>query len=212
MPKPTERAVKRKPMAVIMLTANRSDIAEDGTVTMTDQGYDFEWFETEKNREKFFDQVNDWQQQDAKDHDDFAYLIAVVTDTSDMTLGRIEVAPHNPKMTKWKNAVKKNPSLLIAPVAAKTTEKKAEVKAPRKAAAKKAAASTEVKKGAAGDGAPKPRAVRAKPTAKKASGGAKGVATPTAKAADLRKKLAAKKGTTQAEAEVAALDEALKKS
>lgn len=204
MPKPTERAIKRKPMAVVMLTTERAKVKDDGTVEVPPEGYDFEWFETEANRDTFFDQVNDFNQSDAKEHDDFAYLTAVVTDTADMVLGRVEVAPHKPEMTKWKNAVKKDPSLLLAPVVKKDDEPKKTVK-PRRASG---AAKSTVQKGAQGTAAdaPKPRATRAKPTAKKV--GSKD-ATPSNKAADLRKKLAAKRGTTQAEAEVAALDAAL---
>lgn len=199
MPKPTEKAIKRKPMAVVMLTTERSSLTDDGlNVVVPAQGYDFEWFETEKGREKFFDQVTDFNVEDAKAHDDFAYITAVVTDTATMTLGRVEAAPSNPKMTKWKNAIKKDPSLLIAPVV-KAAEKKAVVKAPRKATPKKA---TAVK------GAPTPKATRAKPTVRK--GADAKAETPTVKAAGLRKKLAAKKGTTQAEAEVEALNQALK--
>lgn len=207
MPKPTERTIKRKPMAVVMLTVERSKVKDDGTADVPEQGYDFEWFDTEANREKFFDQMNDFNQSDAKDHDDFAYITAVITDTANMTLGRVEVAPKSPEMTKWKNAVKKDPTLLLAPAAQKTTPAKKAVK-PRGKTAAAGGKGTQVKKGAQGTAAdaPKPRAVRAKP---KAAGADKKAEAPANKAAELRKKLAAKKHVTPAEAEIAALEEAL---
>lgn len=186
MAKPTERAVKRKPMAVIMLTTKRSSVPE-----VPNEGREFEWFETVEGMNQFYDQVREFDVKDCKDHDDMAYMCIEITDTADMKIGRIAVAPETDATKKWLAEVKKDVTKALTPVtptkkAAATPSKK--VKPRQKTAAAKAVGKDPApeakaarlkdrlaaKKSEAGDkpstsksAAPKPRAATAKKTAAK---------------------------------------------
>jgi hypothetical protein len=112
MAKPTERALKRKPMAVIMLTTQRGDVPE-----VPPEGREFEWFENEESRKKYFDQVRAFDKQDAKDHDDMAYMTIEIVDTTTMKTGRIEGSPSdNSKVKAWVKQIKDDVTLAFTPV------------------------------------------------------------------------------------------------
>lgn len=126
MAKPTERAIKRKPMAVIMLTTLRKDVPE-----VPPAGKDFEWFDTEQGRKQFFTQVHDFNVQDAKDHDDMAYLTVEITDTATMKVGRIEVAPSTEATDEWLKAVKADITKALTPIKEPSSEGSSEKKVVR---------------------------------------------------------------------------------
>lgn len=176
MARPTERALKRKPMAVILLTTLRKDVPN-----IPPAGREFEWFTTEDGMRTFFDQNVAFHKEDTDSHDDMAYMSLEVTDTSTMTLGRVDVKPETKEMEDWRAAVEADITLAFTPVKApeETTEgdEKKKVRPRRKSSAAaamkkqddapdtKAAAlkkrleakKDEAKKSESGDTAPKPR-------------------------------------------------------
>lgn len=115
MAKPTERALKRKPMAVILLTTRREDVPNvpDGA-----GGREFEWFASKEGMHAYFDQNNEYHQQDTKDHDDMAYMCIEITDTASdpMTLGRVEAHPETDETKAWLKSIKDDPTKAFQPV------------------------------------------------------------------------------------------------
>lgn len=179
---PTERALKRKPQAVVMLKTEKGSVP----AVMRDD-YDFDWFVTDENRAKFFDQWTAFTDADAVESapPHLAYLTAEVTDTDKMTLGRVVVSPVNAATKKWKASIEADPSLLTV-----EPEKKAErekvVKAPKGARAVKAKADKA--------DAPQPKAAAAKQAAKQDKpSGPDAAKAPQPKAAALRDRLNAAK-------------------
>jgi hypothetical protein len=182
--KPTERALKRKPQAVILMAWQPGK--SDG-----DPGdWDFEWFETDDNRSRYYEEAVKWNEQDVVDNtgdDALLYLAVEVLATADMKLGRMSVQPENAETKALLARYKKAPATLVAKPAVKKAETGAgEVKAKRVSPAAQAAGVAKE------DTTPqvKPKVVR-KPAAPKAPGtGPKGA--PEAKAANLKARLAAK--------------------
>jgi hypothetical protein len=134
VPKSTETAVRKNPMAVIMLA---SQIRSPDTVG----DWDFEWFITPEGVEEFWKAITDWADQDVKDEQnaaDLIHVIAEVTDTTTkpLTLGRVAVyapekdADGNAIVTDtWKKEreqyVRDNPDVLFAPSPKRAVTKKA---------------------------------------------------------------------------------------
>lgn len=120
MAKPTERSLKRKPMAVILLTCERGKVPE-----VPPEGREFEWFTSEDGRKTYFDKNAAWHKEDTEKHDDMAYLAVEITDTATMKVGRIDAQPaDNDEVKAWAAAVKKDITLAFTPV--KPTESKSE--------------------------------------------------------------------------------------
>lgn len=154
MAKPTERALKRKPMAVILLTTLRGDVP-----SVPPAGREFEWFTTEENLHNFFDQNVTFHTEDVAAHDDMAYLAVEVVDTSQMTLGRIDVQPPTEETEKWMKAVQADITLAFTPVTTATTKTDS---APKKVRARqKSTAANAVEKKPQGD-SPEAKATRLK--------------------------------------------------
>jgi hypothetical protein len=76
VPKSTETAVRKNPMAVIMLA---SQIRSPDTVG----DWDFEWFITPEGVEEFWKAITDWADQDVKDEQNAADLIHVIAEVTD---------------------------------------------------------------------------------------------------------------------------------
>ena len=106
MPKPTTRAIRRKPMAVILMMTTPDKIG-------TPVDHDFEWFETEAGREEFFKQWTTHAAEDFKQYKDTVYLTAEIVETGALKLGKVHVAPQTPEMKAWAAAVKKDPKTLL---------------------------------------------------------------------------------------------------
>lgn len=113
MAKPTERALKRKPMAVILLTTLRKDVPNvpDGA-----GGREFEWFETREGVKTYFDQNVEYHKSDTKDHDDMAYMAIEILDTATMKLGRVDVRPQTDETKAWMAEIKADITKAFQPV------------------------------------------------------------------------------------------------
>lgn len=203
MPKPTTRAIRRKPQAVIIMMTEPDKIG-------TPVDHDFEWFETDKGRDEFFKQWTTHTTQDAKDYKDTVYLTAEVVDTANMKLGKVHVAPQTAPMKDWAAKVKKDPKVLLVEEA----EKKAETTPRGKVKPRAKSSAAAVVKGGAKDKSetptPKARPAAKKVAAKKAA--AKKVSADVGtegRAATLKARLDAKKTAAPVVDEVAALDAAL---
>lgn len=142
--KPTERTMKQHPKAVVFLTTLRTMVPE-----VPVEGFEMEWFHGDsadsngsKAVREYFDQVRAFDVEDVKEHNDFAFLVAEVMDTSTdpLTLGRVEAAPDTKETKAWVKAVKEDPTLLYAPSAKKPEEKAATPSRKVKPRAKSAAA------------------------------------------------------------------------
>ena len=131
MAKPTERAIKRKPQAVILLETLTESVPE-----VPEDGRDFEWFTSTDAAGEFFDQFTRFIESDTSEHGDVAYLAAEVTDTSSMTLGRVKVAPENDETAKWAESIKADvTSVFIQPATKEKPKAKVRPKARNAAAA-----------------------------------------------------------------------------
>lgn len=139
MAKPTERAIKRKPMAVIMLTTLRSDVP-----SVPNNGKDYEWFVTEENMRSYFDQVQEFNASDVKAHEDMAYLTVEITNTTEMKTGRAEVAPATKETEAWLKDVLADITKVYVQETAKTKEGDGQPKVVR--ARSKSTAAAAVKK------------------------------------------------------------------
>lgn len=185
MAKPTERAVKRKPMAVVLWSFKKAETDQDAG------DKDFEWFETDENRIDYTESSIAWNVNDVQDHGDLVHLVAEIVDTTTdpMTLGRVEATPASDKgLREWVKKIKADPKVLLI-------ETNIVSSAGIKVRAKKA--SPAAKKMQGGRTASTPT-VRAKPgTAKKATDVAK-KATPTQTPKPAARKAAAKKAVTTA--------------
>lgn len=149
MAKPTERAIKRKPCAVIILEAlaNAKGKPEEG-------GREFEWFNTPEAAAEHFDKFAAFAKEDTTSYDDVAYLVAEITDTQSdpMALGRVEAFPENDSTKKWVEEVRKDITSTFVTEKKDDDTKKPNVKVrPKKRAG--AAAAAKVKKA---DEAPAP--------------------------------------------------------
>lgn len=113
MAKPTERALKRKPKAVILLTTLRKDVPN---VPDGQGGREFEWFDTDTGMREHFDKNVEYHTADAKEHDDMAYLAVEITDTKDMSLGRVDVQPATDETTAWLESIKDDITTAFVPV------------------------------------------------------------------------------------------------
>lgn len=151
MARPTERAIKRKPMAVIFLTTKRQDVPE-----VPPAGREFEWFDTAPNRKAFFKQVHEFNVEDTKEHDDMAYLTIEIVDTESMKIGRAEVAPVTDETQQWLKDIESDITKAYVPAKAPDS-KDGEKKVVR--ARKKSSAAAAVKKD---EGADKGKAARLK--------------------------------------------------
>lgn len=139
MAKPTERAMKRKPHAVILLETLTSDVPE-----VPEDGRDFEWFNSLEATSEFFDQVTEFHTKDAEEHGDLSYMTIEVTDTATMTLGRVEVAPDNEETKKWVESVKDDVTQVFVEIKPKKTSKPdVKVRPKKRNAAAKAVAKNE---------------------------------------------------------------------
>lgn len=165
MAKPTERALRRKPKAVILLTTLRADVPK---VPDGNGGREFEWFTTQDGMENFFNQNIAFHQEDCKEHDDMAYLAVEIEDTASapMTLGRIDVQPEDDaKCVAWMESIKEDVTRAFFQPPQETTEETktaAKVVRPRR---KSTAASVVKKKAPEADS--KAAALKARLDAKK---------------------------------------------
>lgn len=119
MARPHERALKRKPMAVILLTTRREDVPN---VPAGQGGHEFEWFQSKDGMHAYFDQNVEFHEQDTKDHDDMAYLAVEITDTKaePMTVGRISVSPETDETKAWMKSIKDDITKAFQPVKEET--------------------------------------------------------------------------------------------
>jgi len=132
VPRPTEKAVKRRPQAIVFHAWDSDDLD-----TLADA--DFEWFETDANRAAYFEETHAWSVQSHKDENGLVcYLTAEITDTATMTLGRVRVVPQTKEMKAKAQAVRDDPlNNLLVPGPKRSTPPVAEPKAkPKKEAAK----------------------------------------------------------------------------
>lgn len=187
MAKPTERALKRKPSAVILLSWEKGKVADMAG------DRDFEWFENDENRTQYVDSMIAWNVNDVQDHGDLYHMVVEITDTksSPMTLGRVVVTPEtNKAMKDWAKKVQDDVSIVFEEIdkVRSSGGEKVQVKAKKASpAARKAVA----KKATDNKGeAPKPRAAAAKKAPAKAAPSK--TAAPKPKAADLKARLAKK--------------------
>lgn len=171
MPKPTQAALKRKPAAVIMLTAMKD---APGLIA----AYDYEWFETAEGRAEFWDALKQWADDDVQQHGDVVYYLANVSDTADggsqMVVDEIAVvapdAVDHQIVTQFLRDVKDDVTLLVAPTAQRVaaTGGGKRAKKPVVKGRKPSTAAGVVKGQAAEDDAPKPKAVQARKAVKAA--------------------------------------------
>lgn len=88
----TLRSLKRKPQAVVSLSF-KYDSKTQTVDTAKPAAAEFEWFETDANREKWFDACTAWDAQDVADEGDLFHVSFEVTDTKAMTVGRVVASP-----------------------------------------------------------------------------------------------------------------------
>lgn len=172
MAKPTERALKRKPRAVILLTTKRGDVPN-----VPPAGREFEWFLGEDAMRAYFDQNVEFHKADAAEFDDMAYLAVEITDTgaSPMKMGRIDAQPVTDATEAWTKSVEEDITRAFTPV--KVIDK-SDTEQPKKVRPRqKSTAAAAVKR----------------PVDKEDA--------PAAKAARLKQRLAAKKEETPAKSE-----------
>ena len=195
MPKPTKRALIRKPQAIVLMTWSK-----EASPQTKPGDWDFEWFETDKGRGDYFAAVCQWNSDDVKDHGDLLFLTAEVLDTESMKLGRVAVHPNDDDGLKAVlKAVKDDPENLIAPSPQRSESTAAKPKANAVKAKKPSKAANAAKKGAKGEGAPevKSKKVR-KPIKVEPTTDDTDQAAPEPKAAALKKRLAEKNAGKQA--------------
>lgn len=189
MGNPTERALKRKPQAIVHLAW------EKDSTSSTPGDRDHEWFETDEGRIEFYDYCVEWNTKDVADNEgDIWYLIAEVNDTkaSPMVLGRVSSQPDNEFMAERVAEIVKDPSLLVSPTAVKPPSGPKVTKAKGKTGAAAKAGVQPAEEGSV----PTPKTVRRPQKAEGAASGPKGVAVP--KAATLKKRLEEKKAENAA--------------
>lgn len=155
MPKPTLTALRKHPMAVVLLAfkTEEPDVVAD---------YDYEWFDTTEGIDIFTDAANKWAADDVRDYGDLLHVTVRVADTKadPMVLGDINTFGGE---DDWRNKVVEtitgNPSFIIAPSVARkapAAQKVTKARKPNKRVAK--AVKGEVPKG----DEPKPKAAAVK--------------------------------------------------
>lgn len=110
---PTAEALAKHPLAIVILTANllKPEIID----------FDFEWFDFKSGvvdcLDDYWTSLSKWTSDDFRDNKDAYTLIAEVTDTSTMTLGRVDVIgfkdPNDTYPAEWEAKVKADPTLLL---------------------------------------------------------------------------------------------------
>lgn len=163
MAKATQRALVRKPRAVIVLSAERGglpDVLEDNR--------EFEWFSTAEGMNEFYDQMIEFAKQDTADYDDWAYLLAEIDDTKaePMVLGRVQSFPVSDETKKWQEDFVSDPSRFFS-----KKDDQSEDEQPKKKvrARKPSTASKTVQKGAPAKKSAATKAPAKKSAAKKAA-------------------------------------------
>jgi hypothetical protein len=206
MAMPYVRSLKRKPQAIVSLSYVYDEKANAIITANGPAAQEFEWFETDEGRENWFDACTAWNAEDVRDFGDLFHISFEITDTANLTVGRVKMAPLNVKAGPKDAKVALDASVL-APLKAVVKAIQNDVTTvlpkpePRKASAKKAKVKGKAAKAAA--------AVVQKDGVRK---GVRGVAKKPpvnrdARAAALKARLAGKQ--EKAAVEVAALDEAL---
>jgi hypothetical protein len=164
MPNPTAAAVRKHPMAVIMLITEK---AKPNVIA----NHDFEWFETDEGLQDFIPRLDQWARDDFNEVGDLYHSYVTIKDTSVTPLVVTDDMIVTIGETDWSKQmierIKQNPEgvLFVKPVTSKkaTPARKPVVKAQKVAKGRKPNAAAAVAKG----DAPKPKAAQAKVNAAK---------------------------------------------
>jgi len=155
--RPTERALKRKPRAVVLFAwlADKTNEAPGDA--------DFEWFEKSINAKRFFDKATVENDADVEENDWIVHVLAEITDTSTMALGRVHVsAADDATKQALLERFTKGEDFVVPPEPKE--KRKAVVKAPRKVAPIAKVAADATAKPRAKRQAVRPRIAIPKPT------------------------------------------------